>query len=429
MPRPVVQRGVGLLSAVLAVLATVHYCLTPWRGRADEMAAYPYANSMMTDFRDTVILPAQAIARGMNPYDIESYVKVFTYSQEFNPYMPWWLGLTGPLEPLGWERATLVYSVALGVGTSLLAAVAGVLVARRLRESMPTATPLSPWVVAAAMVVWVWIWRPTSIGQGLGNVGAFAALAALLALLTRQWGWASLWLAIAWVKPQFGIPLVIILLVRKRWRQAVAGTLLAAVLSLPMVVRLSEIAGGFPELVASVIRATTWVGVREGGEPFMGRVDLAGLLEAVGLGIGSMVPMLLGAVLVGVAAFLSSRYEVIDRPALAILLVSCALMVGFPHLHYDLPMLAPLVPWCLWEAWQARGRGIVRDPGLWLTVLLVPVGLASDHLLPEQFPVSRLGGVVVLVCIAVLVRGAFSRHVPALGVPRAIRARRSAAES
>lgn len=395
------QKPVGVIAALVAALATVHYALAPWRGRADEMIRYPYLNSMMTDFRDTVMLPARALERGMNPYDIESYVKVFDYSQEFNPYMPWWLSVTGPLESLGWNRATLVYSVVLALGTSLLAALAGVVAARRLAQGRLPDARLRWWVMAAVTVAWVWIWRPTSIGQGLGNVGAFAALASLLALAVRG-RWAVVFLALAWVKPQFGIPLVIILLVRRQWRHAVEGTLLATVLSLPMVLRLTDIAGGFPELVRSVLAATTWLGEREGGEPFMGRVDLAGLLEALGLGLGSMVPMLVGAVLVGVAARMSLRLDKRDRPALALLLVVAALLIGFPHLHYDLPMLAPLVPWALAESRQRHGAWQWSDPGVWLPLLLVPVGLASDHLLPQAFPVSRFGGAVALVVVVTL---------------------------
>lgn len=395
------QQLLGALAALIAGLATVHYALAPWRGRADEMIRYPYSNSMMTDFRDTVMLPAKALERGMNPYDIDSYVKVFDYSQEFNPYMPWWLSVTGPLEHLGWSHATLIYSVALALGTSALAAIAGAVAARRLGHVWSSQVHPRWWVMASVTVAWVWIWRPTSIGQGLGNVGAFAALSSLLALAVRS-RWGVIFLALAWVKPQFGIPLVIILVMRRQWRQAVAGTLLAGILSLPMIIRLTGIAGGFPELVRSVLAATTWVGEREGGEPFMGRVDLAGLLEALGLGLGSLIPMLIGAVVVAVAARLSVRLDEWKRPALALLLVVSALLVGFPHLHYDLPMLAPLVPWALLEAWQCHGAWQWRDPGAWLPLVLVPVGLASDHLLPQAFPVSRFGGVVALTIVITL---------------------------
>lgn len=395
---PVWARGVGVGAGLVAVLATVHYATAPWRGRAEETATYPYVNSAMTDFRDTVMLPARAMDRGINPYDIPAYTQVFGHAQEFNPYAPWWLSATRPFASLDWSHATLAFAILLAVLTTALAAVAGAVAARRL--PVAGGSVRAPWVLAAVSALWIWVWRPTSIGQGLGNVGAVAALAALLVLMLPGSRWGAVMLAVAWVKPQFGIPLVIMLLIRKEWRQAVGGTLLAVVLSVPAVVRLSSIAGGFPELLESVLSAATWVGERAGGEPFMGRVDLAGLLEALGLGVGSLLPMALGAVLVAAAAGGSVCLDRAGRPALGVLLMGAALLVSFPHLHYDLPLLAPVVPWVVLEARaHHRGEGWWSDAGMWFGLQLVPVGLASDHLLPQAFPVSRLGGVVSLVCV------------------------------
>lgn len=359
---------------MLAVLLTVRYALVPWQGRAREDAIYPYDNSILTDFRDTVLLPARALAQGVDPYNIEQYTQLFPHAQEFDPYMPWWLSLTSPLAHLSWGQMTLVWSMIMAVATSLCAYWAGRGVALALKERD---TPLPRWIeqLAPSPVVWglafvciQWLWRPTTVGQGLGNIGALAGLFALLALMGDDDRWNCAFLALAWVKPQFGIPLVIILLARGQWRRAVGGTSLAIVASLPMVVQVSMIEGGFGRLVAVVLDAVSHLGARSGGEPFEGRIDVARTIAAMGFNVGSILPMIVGAVVLVIAA-LAVRPLASSRPGMSLLLLTLGLLIGFPHLHYDLAMLCPVVLWAGVECLPVPQRGI--DTRLDLSTLAV----------------------------------------------------------
>lgn len=388
---------------VLAVLMTVRYALVPWKGRASVDAQYPYQNPLMTDFRDTVILPARALAQRINPYDITPYRQAFPHAQEFDPYAPWWLTVVSPLARLEWGHAALVWSVGLALATSGCAAWAGLQAWRHLRDFRPVVMPCSRAALGlwlAAFVAFQWFWRPTTVGQGLGNVGALAGLAALLAVLGKQDRWHSVFLAVAWVKPQFGIPVVLILLARGHWRRALGGTLLAAVGSLPMVVQLSMAHGGLASLVRTVVNSATHLSNRSGGEPLEGRIDVAALFNVLGLHSGTLLPMAAGAVLLVAAAWLA-RHVAGDRPGAASLWVCLGLLVGFPHLHYDLAMLAPLVPWAVVEAWarnEMRWVGVLRDPVLWLCGVLAVAGLAPGPALLGGPGWSRAQGVLVQLC-------------------------------
>ncbi|MFC6397843.1 glycosyltransferase 87 family protein [Luteococcus sanguinis] len=386
------RAGVVVL-AVLGALLTARYAWATWLARAPWGARYPYENPVMTDFRDTVMLPWRMIDAGRNPYDLVAHEAMFPDSQEFNPYGPWWLTAMHPIGRMGWDNATLAYSILLAMATSLGAFAAGWWMSRRAGQW--GGLDLPPAAMGFAMVVLVWVWRPTSVGMGLGNVGSFAALCALLALLAPGTWWSALFLALAWVKPQYGIPLVVALVVLRRWRSAFAGTAVAGLASLPMVVKLSGLAGGFGALVRSVLDQTAQVGARSGGEPLEGRVDF-GLWFAL-LGASETIALLIGVVLVAAASALALRVQRAGRPGAALLLVTVAVLVGFPHLHYDLTMLLPAVVWAGVELVQRADRrwgGMVGLLGLAI-VLLIFIGIFPGALVMDGAHFSRLQAVLL----------------------------------
>lgn len=356
-------RAATLLLALVGMLLTARYAWATWVARAPWDARYPYQNSVLTDFRDTVMLPWRMIWAGHNPYDLAAHDAMFPYSQEFNPYGPWWLSATYPIARMGWDDATLAYSIVLALATSLAAFAAGWWLSRRAGQWQGLDVP--PALAGFGMVVLAWAWRSTSVGMGLGNVGAFAALCAVLVLLAPgAWG-SAIFLALAWVKPQYGIPLVVALVVMRRWRPALAGTAVAGLVSLPIVVKLSGLAGGLGALVGSVLDQTAQVGARTGGEPLEGRVDL-GLWFAL-LGASESIALLLGVVLVAVVAALAWRVRRSGRPGAALLLLSLAVVMGFPHLHYDLTMV---LPGLVWAGLEHLGR-VRRGEDRWISLLVV----------------------------------------------------------
>lgn len=358
-----------VLLAILGVALTARYAWVTWLARASWDARRPYDNLVMTDFRDTVMLPWRMIQAGQNPYDLTAHEAMFPYAQEFNPYAPWWLSATQPLASLGWDRATLVFSIALALATSLAAFASGWWLSRRAGQWHGLEVP--PATAGCLMVVLSWVWRSTSIGMGLGNIGAFASLCAALALLAPRTGWRAIFLALAWVKPQYGIPLVVVLVVSRRWLSAIAGTTMAALASLPMVFKLSALAGGFGPLVRSVLSQTGQVGVGAGDEALKGRVDL-GLWFAM-LGCSPAVGILLGLAIGALFAAVAWRIRRGGRPGAALMLASMGVIVSLFHLHYDLTMLLPGLVWAALEHVDKARQRTRR----WVDLLAVSIALIA----------------------------------------------------
>ncbi len=383
----------SVLLALMGVLLTARYAWVSWLSRAEFNARYPYENVVMTDFRDTVMLPWRMIQAGFNPYDLAAHDAMFPDSQEFNPYAPWWLSAMQPIARLGWDHATLFYSIALAVATSLAAFAAGWWLSRRAGQW--GGLDLPPAMTGVLLVNLAWIWRPTSVGMGLGNVGAFAALCAATTLLAPGTWWGAVFLALAWVKPQYGIPLVVALVVFRRWRVAVAGTALAGVASLPMIVKLSDLAGGLVPLLRSVLDQTAKVEARAGGGALEGRMDM-GLWFAL-TGGSSSVAMLGGVVLVAAVARLAMRVREAGRPGGALLVATLTLLVAFPHQHYDLPVVMPALVWAGIEHVQSVRRRADHWASLLVGtgVLLLFVGLFPGGLAMDGATFSRIQAVLV----------------------------------
>ncbi|MEL4357782.1 MULTISPECIES: glycosyltransferase family 87 protein [unclassified Luteococcus] len=362
------RTGLAAVGVFLAAFLTGRYALVAWQLRAPEDARYPYPNPGMTDLRDTVTLPARALARGIDPYRVDAYTTAFPHAQEFDPYMPWWLTVTKPLADLPWDRATLVWSWVLAGCVS--ACVVGV--SARIRQL--GAGTWSPVLLAAGMICAQWLWRPTTFGQGLGNVGALASLVTLLAILPADRDrWLAPWVALAWVKPQFGIPVVVVLLCRGQWRRVLGGTMMAVVASLPMIGRLVQLEGGLPALLRTVLASASQLSTRTDLEPLQGRVDTVAQLTLWGAPPSGAVGLLAGAAVLALTARLAMTVS--ERsPAPATLLVGLALLVTFPHIHYDLALLAPLVVWVV----------VDRRGGRWalaIALFLAVVGLLPGHAL------------------------------------------------
>lgn len=330
--------GVGWLAALGL---TWRYVVVGWTGRMPFLTPASSVEKGMSDFRDTALLPNLAIERGVNPYDLVTYHDFAPHAQFFNPYAPWWLTVTRPLSALSWDQATLVWSCVLGLLTVGVAIIGGREIAQHVR--------LSPWLVVPWCLTLLWLWRPVALAHGLGNIGALVAVAAGLALLVRNRWLGAVLVAIAWIKPQYGLPLGMVMLVMPGLRARYGwGSLLAVLASVPEVIRLASIAGGLPALVSSVIHNVLAVGDESAVDLMEGRVDIGGLAAVFGWYPGAGVSMAIGAVLLLVVATWGRRLE--ERRMQVALLLAAAVIVSFPHFHYDLSALALLLPGALHQA-------------------------------------------------------------------------------
>lgn len=229
------------------------------------------AEERMQDFRDATYFPIREFLAGGDPYNTAAMLEHWPVRQGFNLYQPYHLVLHAPFALPDYRVGALAFaacSLALLVALALMAA---------SRTGLPllVAAP----VLAAFLLA-------SQVGKAqlyLGQVNPLIAVAVAGALLARRGhpGWAGVALAVAWIKPQFGLPLAVLLFARGSRRVALSGTTLAAAASLPVVALLVARDGGLGGFL-DVIRGN--IGYAAGSD-YVGvnsvtgqRVDVAAVL-------------------------------------------------------------------------------------------------------------------------------------------------------
>ncbi len=356
------------------------------------------ANAALTggqDFRDATYFPAKELLAGGNPYDPGPMFAHWPVNQEFDLYAPLHLVLHLAYAALPYRTALLLFS---WVGLAWLVAV-GLVSARAMR--LPGGW-LAAWLVAAAVVL-------SQIGKSaisIGQINTLVGLGAVLALIqvgrVRVTGpgwssrlpmfWGSVGLALAWTKPQFGIPLAVLILARGAWRQALLGTGLAFVVSLPVVVILVSRAGGvggFLDVVRRNLAYTTRTGYAAVDSATGSRVDLAAVFFRLTgwLPPGAELAVLVG--VLGLAGWLVAgggrRGRPFDVPEL--LVVSLACLVCIAHQPSESLVTVPAIVGLV--AMAVRGPA----PSAWLVLATALAAVPALRVSAVQlFTAQYLGG-------------------------------------
>jgi hypothetical protein len=332
--------GALWLAAIIASLARVTDLLSdptlpgmPWQ----------QATNSLMDYRDVIWVPGRYLLDGGNPYDPDAYLAAHPWAQEFDPYAPAWLLLALVFAPLPYLASAAVYQV-------FTTAVAVVL----LYVVSLWAIPRWAAIAVPAGLLWLNLWYP-----GRGSLAAGSAVVAVLGVALvvraiaepdragRSWSvGGAAGIALALIKPQFGLPVMIIAVAAGRIRDVWRGVLGLAVASLPIAIVCSIAAGGPMAFVNSVLRDLDQAsspdaptGLRS---PFQDRIDVVGLLARYGLTeppviVSVGVPLL--ALLIGAIVAARSRDPFITATA-----VAGAALLGFVHFPYDLlVMVIPFV--------------------------------------------------------------------------------------
>ncbi|MBW4721955.1 glycosyltransferase 87 family protein [Saccharothrix obliqua] len=358
--------GVDRRSVIAAVAAAIGG-FSAWRAlRPSWEAPLPTpangAEERMQDFRDALYFPIREFLAGGNPYDPAAMFAHWPVRQAFNLYQPYHLLLHAPFALPGYR----VGAVAFALVSLLLLVFLAVLAAGHVRA------PLVPGaIVVAALLV------TSQVGKAqlyVGQVNPLIAVGAAGALLARRAhpGLAAAALALAWLKPQFGLPLAVLLFVRGSRRVAWGGTAIAAVASLVAVVPLVVGGGGVGAFLDVVGRNLEHAGATPYGavdSPTAQRVDVAAVLFRVTgwLPPGAELVALLG--VLAVSAVLVRRLAAVgDRGAAADLLTCLAVVVCVVHQPGDVLIAVPALV-CAAVAWWRD-----RDPLLGVAVgaALVP---------------------------------------------------------
>jgi hypothetical protein len=335
-----------LVAAMLAILRLRHMMLDPvlpgedWRN---------LKGHYLVDYRDLIYGPGRFLRAGGNPYDPDGYLAATPGSVEFDPYAPVWLMLAVPLSTLPYLTGALIYEIC----TTILLAGFSALIVRI--ASLPRKR-----LCTVLLFSYLLLWYPsrTAAEHGSSLLATFGVVLALHYFRTKPW-LSGVGVALALVKPQFGLPILVFLAVLRGWPPLWRGVLLLVASSLPMLGWCIANAGGIPQFVDALLRDVHRAGSADNpgtglSSPFLLRVDLVGILSRITSRVPPewvqvSVPLV---VLAGTGLALR-RGE--TRLLHTILILTATLMVVV-HQPYDLVIIALPAIWTLAEFWRRRWK-------------------------------------------------------------------------
>ncbi len=262
----------------------------------------------MQDFRDATYYPIREFWRsGGMPYDPQAMFDHWPVIQEFDLYLPAHLLIHSPLAVPDYPTGA---ALMLGLNAALV-----ILLARwavlwaRAGAGLPRTS-----------LAWAWPWLAAALMFGqvgkaqlyLGQINPLVAVGTAGALGWRNRpGLAAACMGLAWFKPQFGLPLTVLLLATGRSRTALLGTALAGLVSLPVLAVLVDRAGGvggFLEVIRRNLAYATQTGYGAVDSPTGERIDLTALAaRAFTWSPPSVTEVVVAAVVLGLAAALVRR--------------------------------------------------------------------------------------------------------------------------
>ncbi len=322
----------------------------------------------LPDFRDAVYYPVVSLLDGNNPYDTAAYFRTYPVQQEFPPYLP---GLLTVHLPLGWlpfETAQIVYCALTAMLTVVLAYVT--LLACGLSATVARACWLGTLFILS---------RPGRQNLILGQVTVPVVIGTYLALAygeERPW-LAAFGLALALLKPTYGLPLSVLLLARKNVRVVLLGGVIAGLVSAGPLVALVHAAGGAAGWIASLRESYAALGVDPSAavdvSPY--RVDVAVLAaRLLGHAPSPAEEIGIGLVLLGIGALavwrLSTRADqnarTLSNSVACLTVLTCTY-----HLTYDVLVVALPLTALATDRW-APSPANSRRRWLLLTLMALP---------------------------------------------------------
>lgn len=394
----------ALAKAVLTALVALAGTLSAIRAlRPSWEAPLPTPQNLpeerMQDFRDALYFPIRELLGGGNPYDPAVMFAHWPVRQNFNLYQPYHLVLHLPFALPDYRVGAVAFALACLVLLIVLATMAAG------RAGLPLAAGT---VVVATLLV------TSQVGKAqmyVGQVNPLIAVGAAGALLLRAKspGWASAALALAWLKPQFGLPLALLIFVRGDRKVALLGTAIAAAASLPVVALLvlKTSVGEFLDVISRNLAHASHTGYGAVDSMTAQRVDLAAVFFRT---TGWLPPAAELVALCGVLVVTAVLVRRLDRTSseAADVLTCLGVVVALVHQPGDVliavPALVALAVTC-WRNRKERHWKLAAAATLLVTVPfahLYFVDTAIKELLGTRAAVT-LDGIAVVAAWGVLV--------------------------
>lgn len=330
----------------------------------------------MGDFKNVIHCPVLTFMRGGNPYEHRQLTEVCPKRPVFPLYAPGTLVLHAPFGLLPFDSAARAFA-AWTVGLTVLMAY----LAFRVNDLKPTKAGV---IVVAALVL---LSRPGHWNLLLGNMAVELTVATYIALYhaRRSPMMSAIGLAVATIKPTFGIPLAILMVARRDYRAVALGAGFALLLNLPPLLVLLKRAGGLDQFVQTLIQSQQGWGaiVASSSVNTAYRADLTGFLTRLaGDPLGGPAEALV-ALLVILPAALAIRsfgqQPEAARRRLSSDIACVAIILSVYHLGYDLVLLtAPAIALAL----GTLPHGFATERFRRVMLLLI-AGLGANYLTTE----------------------------------------------
>jgi hypothetical protein len=363
--KPDTRTLLTIVVAVIGTLSAVRALRPSWEVPTPTEANLP--EERLQDFRDALYFPIREFLAGGNPYDPAAMFDHWPVRQNFNLYQPYHLVLHMPFALPEYRIGAIAFTLA----SLLLLTLLGLLAARRAKLPLVLGTA----VIATLLVT-------SQVGKAqlyVGQVNPLIAVGAAAALMARSSHprVAALGLAVAWLKPQFGLPLAVLLFARGSRRVALGGTVIAALASLPVVGLLVYRGGGvgpFLDVIAANLAHASGTSYGAVDSPTAQRVDL----PAVFFRVTDWLPPAAELVaLIGVLAATAFLARKLDRGdddsrSLAELITCVGAVVAMVHQPGDVLIAVPAMTAVAVVCWRRRKEQAWRITGFAVLALLVP---------------------------------------------------------
>lgn len=334
----------------------------------------------LLDFRDLVIVPGRYLWQGGNPYDPGPYLAAHPWAQEFDPYSPAWLLISAAIGWLPHKTAAFIYLS----GMTVISFAFARLLAR-------WALPQWAQLLAPMIALWFQVWFPAR-GMGSSFLVIFGIALTLSCLRREDPGWlAAGGLALAVLKPQFGIPFAVGLVALGHLRTVGRGAVLAFLTALPPLTACIIAAGGITDFAGSIMRVVRHASSPEAPTGLMAtdshRVDLPGLaVRTIGNHPGAA-PLMLATVLFLVV--LCILWKLRPEISVAALMLGPAIYLLPVHLSYDIAIMTVAA------AAAADLARRTRHPLTYATLIVALIPVLHLHRLSGLLGVSALAGDVL----------------------------------
>lgn len=363
----------------------------------------PWPLLAFADYRDALELPAQDLVAGLNPYDLPAFLNRHQGSQPFNVYLPQHFVFFGWLAFLPRPLAV----VALGL---LNTASAGWLVKEGLVRARLSLL-LLPWVLSFLLIR-----GPLFMALRSGQIAIVVAAAAWLTLRPEASRLRPLAICLCLIKPQVGIPVLIIALCLGQLRTVLWGSLITIGMSLPAL--LIILSNTTPiNFVKDVLENLSY---SSGDEAFLsGALDIPTNIRVLGLfgsGVGVWVTTVLVLLLLGISIVLlrrSSRGDNFFEDIITWLAILGSVVI-LPNQRYAAAVILPLLIPALWpfRVTTERSRRSPMGVVYWIVGALLLIAIIRSETLelrlgfPEFVSASLTGWLFDVGFILLLVTGA-----------------------